>query len=284
MPIRTEFLHIQVHKDEELAHWIGQEIVTRHKLHHWPLLYVERVDLQNGDSLIYKAQCAAASKELAFLTGHSAPFLLKPIKTGHHQGTDIIVMPFSPLPNMGSLNLSDSELNEFLIGIQQMISPLGDADVFYDFSTSRHFIALVEKVCEHLTAGGQDLDSAQHILDWVHKNSARLYAKDSVGLLHGDLSDANILVEGRSPRWILDWQRPMLGPRTLERAMMFHLSDRDDLKWFENYGVMARIMVWIWYATVYEHWMDWDTTRQHISRLMADLAKVISRSQELVKG
>ena len=54
-------MKIAAHEDRELEELLGGEILMREKLHHWPLSYVEKVTMKRGETVVYKAQHAAAS-------------------------------------------------------------------------------------------------------------------------------------------------------------------------------------------------------------------------------
>ena len=100
--MREEFWKIPVYEDQELAGKLGAAVLRREKLHHWPLSYVEKVTLEDGRSVIYKAQHAAASVENLFYSRVRAPVLLKPVFSEEGEGWAALGLPYvehTPRPN-----------------------------------------------------------------------------------------------------------------------------------------------------------------------------------------
>lgn len=54
--MRMEFLDLPVWDDNELTDVLGEKPKCREKLHHWPLSYVERVDLSEKSVVVKYAK------------------------------------------------------------------------------------------------------------------------------------------------------------------------------------------------------------------------------------
>jgi len=86
-----EFLDLPVWDTAEITGALGEAPVARQKLHHWPLSYVERVDL-NGRSVVIKY--SKLSMENEFYSAVSADFILKPELLTEIGDTSVTVLPF----------------------------------------------------------------------------------------------------------------------------------------------------------------------------------------------
>jgi len=73
--------------------------------------------------------------------------------------------------------------------------------------------------------------------------------------VHGDLTTTNILIENGKPRYILDWQRPMIAPVILESALAFRLAGYDAVKKYSDFGILALICHFIWYSYACKNFM-----------------------------
>jgi hypothetical protein len=64
--MREEFMRIWVHDDKQLEEILNSKIISRQKLHQWPLSYVEKVKLKDNVQFVYKSQNSDASVENEF--------------------------------------------------------------------------------------------------------------------------------------------------------------------------------------------------------------------------
>ena len=119
-----------------------------------------------------------------------------------------------------------------------MFAEYGDAPVFFDLSTPDKLAALTDELLPVL-AEGEARDPARR----VRENLAAWYDAP-VGLLHGDLKGENILAAAGGS-FVIDWQRPVLGPLPLEEELALLLAGR------ESGGVhagLARLFLACWYG------------------------------------
>ncbi len=240
--MREEFLNIQVYDDEELSGLAGCRVLSREKLHHWPLSYVEKVELADGRRLVYKAQRAAASVENEFYSRVTADFLLKPVFSEQGEGWAALGLPY--VEHKKYRPGSGDELREHTARWSKMLQELTDVPVYFDISTHDKFIELLENALGAFTEEDELLTSLHR---WAEDSAKLCYRDQPVGLLHGDLTGDNIIAEGGELRYILDWQRPMRGPLALDTALALE-SAGFPLPEDDQFGRMARIFWGIWYS------------------------------------
>ena len=108
----------------------------------------------------------------------------------------------------------------------------------------QHYDATQFSACsEGITVGSGMGEEEQHArLAWTEQAKCG----DAV-LLHGDLKGENVIPTGDGVV-LLDWQRPILGPETLEEELALLLSDRES--WGEG-AALARFVMGYWYAWAY---------------------------------
>jgi hypothetical protein len=126
--------------------------------------------------------------------------------------------------------------------------------VFFDYSDLSKFKLAVIEVLTILESKGAKKQSLHILSKWLNENAASCY-KDCVGIIHGDLSGQNVLIEDDIPKFILDWQRPMYAPMLLENAIAFLLAGYNTVKYFGDFGKMALVCNIIWYAKAYSKWL-----------------------------
>jgi len=102
------FSRIRLHSDSELAETLGAGIVERQTIHEWPLSCVQRVVLEGGERLVYKAQLSP-TVEPAFYE-HAISSLL----TGHRflakvDDCEIMTLDWIDAPLLRDALLSEGE-------------------------------------------------------------------------------------------------------------------------------------------------------------------------------
>lgn len=261
--MREEFWKIPVYEDQELAGKLGAAVLRREKLHHWPLSYVEKVTLEDGRSVIYKAQHAAASVENLFYSRVRAPFLLKPVFSEEGEGWAALGLPYvehTPRPNS-----SPEELKRTVERWSGMLQGLSDVPVYFDISTLGKLSALLEEALKVL-APEDGLRREMEV--WMEKRAPLCYRDQPTGILHGDLRGENVITEGDRLLYIIDWQRPVLGPLPLETASAMEQAGFP-LKG-DPFGELALVFNGIWYEYANLHLLPFpdlkETARGYFQR------------------
>lgn len=243
--MREEFWRIQVYEDDELAKILKGEILSRKKLHHWPLSYVEKIVMADGRSMVYKAQHAAASVENRFYAKACAPFLLQPVFSAQEDGWAALILPY--IPYKAYIPRSAAELEMSVAQWSARLQTLSDAPVYFDISTLAKLKSLLEDAVQ---AFPQQESWQTSLRCWVEKEAVLCYEDQPIGLLHGDLTGANVVTE-RELLYILDWQRPMRGPLALETALS--LQNAGFSSSGGPFSKLALVFLGMWYAYAFRH-------------------------------
>ena len=224
--MRSEFLDIPVYDDNELTEILGKQFLQREKIHHWPLSYVERIDLE-GKSVI--AKYSKLSLENSFYSSVSHDFILKPVFMAEMEDTSVTILPF--------INGREPEQHEIYSAIEriQAIS----SDIYWaDASSFDKFMDLIDASCTIL----EKYDAKEFCEPLRRKCSSlsEFFVPEKIGYVHGDLKRDNIIICGGNPI-IIDWQRPMKAPLVIDRVTC-GLEDAPDAvclaKIFETYWLL----------------------------------------------
>ena len=79
----------------------------------------------------------------------------------------------------------------------------------------------------------------------MEKRAPLCYRDQPTGILHGDLRGENVITDGDRLLYIIDWQRPVLGPLPLETASAMEQAGFP-LKG-DPFGELALVFNGIWY-------------------------------------
>jgi aminoglycoside phosphotransferase (APT) family kinase protein len=121
--------------------------------------------------------------------------------------------------------------------------------VFFDLSSVEKLAGMIDSVCAVFDGKAEDQNVAL-LKHWVSHSAHRCYDHQPIGNMHGDLTPENILLDNGQPRYVLDWQRPMIAPLALESAMALRLAGYDAVKRYGDFGVFAVVFHFLWYAYI----------------------------------
>ena len=265
-------MDIWIHDDEQLEELLNAKIKTREQLSHWPLSYVEKITLNNNTQIVYKSQRSAASVEKEIYSKMKTFFMPPLIYTGVYENCDIMLMSYLDYPTLG--NVSECELERIVLYISGIIQDFSDMPVFFDISSVERLKHIIETVCIGFDAG----DDTQNIIalkKWISDNAYECYDNWQIGFVHGDLTAANILVDNGNPRYIIDWQRPMVAPVMLECAMAFRLAGYDAVKKFGEFGLLATICDFIWYAYAYKRFLRYEFIYNQAKKFLSEFTTLL---------
>lgn len=250
-----------LHDDAELAHIIGSAIVDRSEIHAWPLSCVERVTTANQRHYFYKAQ-SQPSVEVAVYAQVHAPCL-----------APVTIMPSSVPDCLPALLFGDTGARPIhphtltLDHIEQILAALrtlpNDMPHHRNLATWALWLAHMRETLQLLT---QLIDTGQftqvtvddvNLLRTIAQSRAmqRLF-DDDIGIVHGDCHPNNIL-QSADGLVVIDWQRPLLGPRIIDRIELLLAGGRE-----VTHLPLAALQCWYllridWLVQAGVHWVPY---------------------------
>jgi len=250
--VREEFQNIWLHDDEWVEELLSEKIISREKLSHWPLSYVEKITFENKTQLVYKSQHSASSVEKEFYTKIKMPFLTSPIYSETYKNCDIMLMPYLDYTTLEKT--CEIEYENIVLSVSRVIQDISDMPVYFDLSSVEKLENIIDAVCIIFENKGEDHNIAI-LRNWISKKAHNCYDNQQIGNVHGDLNKSNILTENGKLRYILDWQRPMVAPVILESALAFRLAGSAAVKKYDDFGILAVICHFIWYSFACKEFM-----------------------------
>jgi hypothetical protein len=267
--MRKEFLELWIHDNKELEIVLNKRIVSREKLHHWPLSYVEKILLEDNTVLIYKSQSLATSVEHEFYQKIKAPFLISPLWIDIYNGCSMMLLPYIPnLENGEDNSVNEDEFDKDISQISKHIQKIENLPIFWDFSSIEKFLTVAKDV-------GSILDSftgtiTSEYKKWLIKKAPVCFYNQFIGNVHGDLKVENIFRKDKKILYIIDWQLPMKAPILLENALAFRLAGFNAIERYGEFGRMALIYHLIWYTLAYKKWIPVDFVRDTAITLLKE--------------
>ena len=267
------YFDLRLHDDAELAALLDAPLLRREPVQAWPLSAVEKIHLADGRVFIYKAQ-RAPTVEPAFyaaMAAHAAQSasaaaasrLLVDAQTLWEEAPYACLLleyvdapPFAEVYRTQALRPSAcSVITRFIGELPQ------DVPVYLDIGTPARWNALVDQTIDLLRL--LDAEGACPQLDLgtitrlAHKLEARVELADlcrESQLLHGDLKPDNVLMTGLAFR-IIDWQRPLRGPRLLDVGTLLEGLGVDPIPHVgQDVMVMRRVLDIHWLAECALRW------------------------------
>jgi hypothetical protein len=215
-----------LHDDEELAASVGSPVIDRATVHQWPLSSVERVRFASGESRIYKVQ-APPTVEPEFYQQARSPLLVRAQLLTHSGSPAALLLEDVRAPRLDHVQLPPDRalrIADEVIGQIRQIA--GEPPVLCDVSTTALWQSTADGIANDLRSLA-DAGTSEHVTTAIaeqvggHCGSsevARALAAPT-GLVHGDLLASNVLVPEDGLR-VVDWQRPLRGPRDLDRVTL----------------------------------------------------------------
>jgi hypothetical protein len=197
------FPRIRLHSDAELAEALGASIVERQTIHEWPLSCVQRVVLEGGERLVYKAQLPP-TREPAFYE-HAVSSLL----TGHRflakvDECEIMTLDWIDAPLLRDAVLSEGE---WVGHGRELVAQIGAIDgappVYLNIGSKEAWSSVVEAMLgmlERLIGSGRFSSIRQERVDvlrqWAESQAVHDCITERPRLIHGDLKAGQVFLEG----------------------------------------------------------------------------------------
>jgi hypothetical protein len=203
--------------DTELAAALGVGVAERVEVHRWPLSCVQRLRLDDGTSVAYKAQLQP-SFETRFYQAAKSPLLL-PARVLSEGACSHLVLPWLTRPSLAGCRLSAAELAETVTLLSKEIAAIeGELPIYLDLASESGIHALVERVhamASVLVADGRlpslTPDDLAFVSDWAHRPSIVHALTTDRTFTNGDLSADQVFApDSGTPHFtVIDWQRPL---------------------------------------------------------------------------
>ena len=244
------YFNLRLHENIELEAILQNKIVERKTLHEWPLSCVEQLFTSNGDTWVYKSQFGPTVESEFYANARSrllpAGETLYRSETGHSN----MLFEFIEAPLIEDLNLSDDALLSTAYGLIEEIATIeGDLPHYLDISNEDLWDPWMGKTLDRLgelVSRGifklVDHGSLRNLRKWACSAEVLAALGRNAGFVHNDLSGDNVFVCSNGYR-IVDWQRPILGPKELDVAILLDSMDREVLRYMDQ-GI-----VWIMYLS-----------------------------------
>ena len=242
MSMKTEYLTIP--DDEELKSLLGADVFARETVHEWQLSRVEKITA-GRDVFILKTQLAAASVERAFFESVDHPLLCRPIAAFSCGDCDALLFPFLTGEQDDWASMTDEGIR---CRVRELTEPFFslEAPHYFDYSSPAALNIAFASVRNVLKDAGMGEDELEALGSALRENCGAFF-EEPVGLLHGDLTEGNVL-----GGILIDWQRPILGPRPLDEELALLLSRRTVAGVF---GGLAHFALCHWFMHAYAHFL-----------------------------
>jgi thiamine kinase-like enzyme len=242
------YFNLRLHDNVELEEILQAKIVERRTLHEWPLSCVELVLTKEGKKWVYKSQFGPTVESQFYANARSK--LLVAGKTLYQSESGFVNMLFEFIdaPRIGDLNLSDNAILAAWQSLSQSIAKIeGTLPYYHDISEPKLWKELMEAMLQNLEklvsqGSFQQVDhvALQKLRKQACSEEIMSALGKNIGFVHNDLSKDNIFVLPDGYR-LIDWQRPIIGPKELDFAALVSSLNRDERRFVDQ------SIVWILY-------------------------------------
>lgn len=229
----AEFSGLRFHDDIELGALLGSTVVERRLVHEWPLTRTEEIRLRDGRHLAYKCQLPP-SIETAFYASASSALLTGFLDLGRDGECAFLVTDWIESPSLLDLNLGRDEMIATVRDIVDEIGGIrGNPPHYLDISTPARWSAVVEDAASKLRALISEARftaipaSDVHRLElWAETPPVVAAVTTDPRTVHGDLTLEEVF-RTRDGWRVIDWQRPIHGPRELDTVSLLRFARID---------------------------------------------------------
>jgi hypothetical protein len=243
-----KYFNLRLHDNVELEEMLRVKIVERRTLHEWPLSCVEQVITDEGRKCVYKSQFGPTVEPQFYANAKSELLVSGKTLYQSESGYANMLFEFIEAPRIRDLNLSDDAIVAAWNNLRQSIAKIeGELPYYHDLSEKKLWKESMEMMLENLeklVSQGlfQRVDNMalQRLRNWVCSEEVLAALDNNIGFVHNDLSGDNIFVMPDGYR-LIDWQRPVIGPRELDLATLLDSLRREPARFVDQ------SIVWIMY-------------------------------------
>ncbi len=216
------FPGLRFRDDDELGALLGSAVAERRVVHEWPLTRTEEVRLSDGRHVAYKCQLPP-SIEPGFYASARSPLLPAHVDLGRDGECSYLVTDWIESESLHAQRLSRDDLLSAASDVVDAISRIdGDPPTYLDLSTRKSWDEANDDVVSKLRTligmgrfGAIPLADVDRLRRWAGEPGVIAAATARPTMVHGDLSLEEVFRVHDGWR-VIDWQRPVLGPRELD--------------------------------------------------------------------
>ena len=243
-----KYFNLRLHDNVELEEILRAKIVERKTLHEWPLSCVEQLITNDGSQWVYKSQFGPTVEAQFYANAKSKLLIAGKTLYQSESGFVNMLFEFIDAPRMKDLNFSDHAIVAAWNSISQSIARIeGKLPYYQDISQKHLWKELMETMLENLEklvfqGSFQIVDqmALQKLRKWTFHEEVMAALGKNVGFVHNDLSSDNVFILPDGYR-LIDWQRPIIGPKELDLAALLDSLSRDARSFVDQ------SIVWILY-------------------------------------
>ena len=220
-----------LHDDAELAHIIGSTIVSRNEIHAWPLSCVEHLTTSDQRHYFYKAQ-SQPSVEVAVYSQVHAPCLapVTIIPSSLPDCLPALLFADTGARPLAAAAVTDQHIELLLTTLRDLPSDMPHHRNLATWSLWQVYMRETLELLAQLIDTGRFTRVSTADVRWlseiVHSPAMQRLFDDDIGIVHGDCHPNNIL-QGADGLVVIDWQRPLIGPRIIDRIEIIQACGRD---------------------------------------------------------
>jgi len=279
---KHEYHNLLFHDDDELADLVGAPLEERVTIHEWPLSSVERITTEEGRRLIYKSQCGPTVEPEFYARARSSllPWATTLYRTESHS---CMLIECLDAPRLQDVTLKGDDAERVALAVLAEIADVeGDLPYILDVSDEGKWLAFVESTLRELQGLVDDGKLKQVTRESVRMldRSARLpqvieAVSINPGLMHGDLGRDHVFICDGGYK-IIDWQRPIYGPRGLEAAEFLQGFGLDATKYARPVPAVGDFLLINWCTQCQARWIpDVDYEDRYIAPTAEKLKQLI---------
>jgi hypothetical protein len=273
------YFDLYLHDDDELGSLLGSPVSQRQTLQEWPLSCVQRITTTDGQKHIYKAQHAPTVEPEFYAAARSS--LLVSAQTIYRAGAySAMLIAAIEVPTLEQLNLQEEKILAIGQGLLQQIARIeGELPYYLDIATGQKWRLRMEEVLSALkgfveagifhSVHPEDLPQLERCA--FSEEVLRTF-QSGIGYVHHDLAGDNVFMLPDGPR-VIDWQRPILGPTSLDLALLLESLGYNPLP-HVGQGVvrLMRLLKIGWFTDCAVSWFP--EGRETYDRQIAELIRI----------
>jgi len=257
-----KYFNLRLHDNVELEEILRAKIVERRTLHEWPLSCVEQIVTDEGRKWVYKSQFGPTVEPQFYANAQSKLLVVGRTLYKSDSGFVNMLFEFIDAPRIEDLSMSDHAILAAWNSLSQGIATIeGKLPYYRDISEKKLWKELMETMQEHLeqlVSQGSlqrvDQGALQKLRNWACSQEILAALETNVGFVHNDLSNANVFVLPDGYR-IIDWQRPIIGPKGLDFVALLTSLNRDVAKFVDQSIVWMLYLLRIeWFTECAVRW------------------------------